>query len=454
MNLIEIREFYSNDREEFTIKDDQEFSMQLLKEYINQHRIKCKRYLRLKNTYEGFHSILEQEEKEQYKPDNRLVMNYAKYIVDTLNGFFMGIPVNYNHDNEQMNERLKTINSYNDVDDLNSEISKLVDIYGEAHEMHYVDEFAQPCFIELSPVSGFIIFDNSIRRKYRYYVNYDIVDSKIKGSYSDSSKIFYFEENEDKELYITEEREHYYNGVPVVQYKSNSELMGAFEPVITLIDGINKAISEKANDVDYFSDAYLKILGAMLEEEDLRTLRDSRIINLSRLGSDKNDIVVDFLEKPSVDTTQENLLERLISAVFMISQTVNLADDTFTNTSGVSLEYKMQPMSNLLNNKERKFTSSFNRRYKLICSLPNIKMNKDEWLKIKYKFTRNKPQNVKEETDIARNLKGIISDESIIETLSIVENAKKEYDKLKLQEYDGIEDVRQLQGRVTEDEAI
>ena len=36
--------------------------------------------------------------------------------------------------------------------------------------------------------------------------------------------------------------------------------MGIFEPVLTMINAYNKAISEKANDVDYFADAYLKVL--------------------------------------------------------------------------------------------------------------------------------------------------------------------------------------------------
>lgn len=33
------------------------------------------------------------------------------------------------------------------------------------------------------------------------------------------------------------------------------------------INAYNKALSEKANDVDYFADAYLKILGERIDDE-------------------------------------------------------------------------------------------------------------------------------------------------------------------------------------------
>ncbi len=55
--------------------------------------------------------------------------------------------------------------------------------------------------------------------------------------------------------------------------------MSIFESVIPLVNAFNKAISEKANDVDYFSDQYLAFLGAEVEGEDLKNIRSNRVIN-------------------------------------------------------------------------------------------------------------------------------------------------------------------------------
>ena len=68
-----------------------------------------------------------------------------------------------------------------------------------------------------------------------------------------------------------------------------------------MINAYNKAISEKANDVDYFADAYLKVLGSKLEEDDVAHIRDDRIINFD---GDTERLIVEFLQKPDGDTTQ------------------------------------------------------------------------------------------------------------------------------------------------------
>ena len=118
----------------------------------------------------------------------------------------------------------------------------------------------------------------------------------------------------------------------------------------TRIDAYNKAISEKANDVDYFADAYLEILGPKLEDDDVTHIRDNRIINFD---GDTERMLVDFLQKPDGDTTQEHLIERLEKLIFQISMVANISDESFGTSSGIAMKYKLQGMSNLAKTKER-----------------------------------------------------------------------------------------------------
>ena len=102
--------------------------------------------------------------------------------------------------------------------------------------------------------------------------------------------------------------------VPIIEVVENDERLGVIENVITLIDEMDKALSEKSNDVDYFADAYMKVLGALLTKEQLEKLRDTRIINLKSKESEDDtpeNLDVDFLSKPNADTTQENLINRI-----------------------------------------------------------------------------------------------------------------------------------------------
>src|SRR5699024_10792714 len=160
-----------------------------------------------------------------------------------------------------------------------------------------------------------------------------------------------------------------YGDVPVVEYVQNSETQAVFENVKTLINALNKALSEKANDLEYFADSYIKILGAELDEESLETLRDNRIINFAGDGTDK--LTVDFMTKPSADELQENLIDRLIDLIYQLSMTANMNDTAFAgNLSGVAMEFKLQGMKNMAIMKERKFQASMNRMYKMLFNLP------------------------------------------------------------------------------------
>lgn len=220
-----------------------------------------------------------------------------------------------------------------------------------------------------------------------------------------------------KLIWEEEEKIHGFDGVPATEYVENKERTCIFEPAISMIDAYNKAISEKANDVDYFADAYMKVLGSRLDDDDLEHIRDKRIINLE---GDADTVIVDFLQKPNGDTTQENLIDRLEKLIFQISMVANISDENFGTSSGIAMKYKLQGMSNLAKTKERKFTSGMNRRYKLIFSNPVSGMKEDDWVKLHYHFTPNIPSNVLEESQIAGNLDGIVSQETQLALYIIV----------------------------------
>lgn len=412
----------------FIVEKNTDITLDKIAEFIEQHKTTHERYDRLERTYEGDHDILHEEAKERYKPDNRLVVNYAKYITDTLNGFFMGVPVKVTHNSDEINSYLELVNKMNNQDDNDAELSKLCSIYGHAYEMLYVDEDGDLGITYIKPQEAFVIYDDSIVVNPVAGVRYfDGLDGTMKGSYSDKHTIYYFKENDEGILVEDETIPHLFGDVPIHEYIENEEKLGAFESVISLINAYNKAISEKANDVDYFADAYLKILGADLTEKQLKTFRDSRTINMS--GGDIDKIIVEFMEKPNADETQENLIDRLEKLIFQMSMVMDINDENFGTQSGIALKYKLQSMENLSITKERKFTSGLNRRYKMIANTGLTPIKGDDWVNINYLFTRNYPANLLEETEIAANLKGITSDETALSVLSIINNTKEELER-------------------------
>lgn len=329
-----------------------------------------------------------------------------------------------------VDDYINYLDVYNDQDDNNAELAKIMKIYGRGYEMYFVDEEGNIGITYLDPMEAFMIYDESILMRPRYFVRiYKDTEGIRHGSISNETTVRYFDIDGGLRFRPDEERLHGFDGVPATEYIENSERQGIFESVLSMIDAYNKALSEKANDVDYFADAYMKILGAKLSEPELQAIRDMRILNFE--GEDGSKIIADFMSKPSADTTQENLLERIERLIFLISMVANINDENFGTSSGIALKYKLQSMNNLAKTEERKFTSGMNQRYKLIFSNPVSGMKTDDWLKIDIKFTRNFPANELEESQIAGNLSGITSKETQLKVLSVVDNVNDELDKIK-----------------------
>lgn len=426
----------------FRLSNDEELDIQTLSEFISDHDYwVSKRYKPLMDAYMNKYPIFYMPPKPEFKPDKRIAVNFAKYITDTMNGFFLGIPIKVGSDDPAVAEYVEFLDRYNDQDDNNSELSKICSIYGKGYEMYYVDELGNVGITYLSPEEAFMIYDDSILERPRYFCRiYEDADDTVYISVSDEKSVRYASMTGGLHWIPEDEKIHGFDGVPATEYRENEEEIGIFEPVLTMINEYNEAISEKANDVAYFADAYMKILGAKFDDEVLGQVRNNRIINFPGTMGNGNELVVDFLQKPDGDTSQEHLLDRLERLIFQISMVANISDENFGSSSGIALKYKLQAMSNLALTKQRKFTSGMNRRYKLIFSNPASGMKADDWVKLDYTFTQNMPANLLEESQIAGNLAGIVSQQTQLSVLSCVDNVQQEIEQIQQEEEDGITD--------------
>lgn len=413
----------------FRMNSDADVTSEIVEKFLKKNlTLTNSRYDKLGNAYKNDYEIFHLPPKPPHKPDNRIAVNFAKYITDTMNGFFMGIPVKITAEDERIQKAVDFFNAFNDVDDHNAELSKICSIYGRAYEMYFVDEDGNIGMQATAPDESFIIYDNSILNRTKAYVRYykDTDDNLIKGSVSDNSVVRHFNFDGSRVRFVDEEKIHGFDGVPAVEYIENKERMGIYESAMSQINAFNKAISEKANDVDYFADAYMKILGPRLDESEKQFIRDNRIINFEGYEN----ITVDFMAKPNADTTQENLINRLERLIFITSMVANVSDEQFGTASGIALKYRMLSMNNLAQMKERKFTAGFNKRYKLVFSNPILQMAKDDWLKISYQFTRNYPVNLADEADTAGKLSGITSKRTQLSVISAVKSVDDELEQI------------------------
>jgi len=414
--------------------ESKELTIELVEELITEHKGMLVRYKQLEAMYYGEMAIDDMPTKEPWKPDNRVATPFPKYIVDTFMGYFIGKPVKITHSNDRIQEKLSEFDNLNNVEDKNFELAKWACIYGNSIELIYQNEETQTRTATLKPTEAFIVYDNSIEPKPLYgvwYGNND--DNKQVGTIYTRTDIKDFIENK-----FIEEKPHPYPSVPMNEYVHNTEMMGIFEPVIPIINQLNKAISAKANDVDYFAEAYLAFIGGRLDldDEKLKNIRENRVINYESDGVSSNSVDVKFLDKPNADGTQENLIDRLEQWLYQTSMVANISDESFGNSSGTSLAYKLQSMSNLALNMQRKLRASLQERYRLFFSLEtNInKADAESYADIEYTFDRNIPRNLLEESQIMQNVDGITSKETQLGVFSRIDNVKSEVDRIEKEE--------------------
>lgn len=410
---------------------EQGISMELVEEYIRKHEARMQRYIYLENLYKGFHDIYKQPEKENWKPDNRLAVNFPRYITETFMGYAYGIPIKKSHPDEAIDEAIRKFEDDNEITDHEYELFKKACIYGHAWEYFYQDEEKRTKMTVCTPKELFVVYDDTMKKRALFAVRYGHHDTDSDypgakyGEILTRTTIEPFDNSKKLEIY-----DNPYGYISCVEYRLNDERMGIYEEVTGLVEAYNHAIAEKANDVDAFADAYLAVLGAEVDEEGYYKIRDNRLINLYGTN-DAKDILVQFLQKPTADGTQENLLNRLEDLIYQTSMIANISDESFGSTaSGVSLAYKLQAMSNLALGFDRKIEKSLRKRYKIFCSLTTNVSNKDAWRDIDIKTTRNLPKNILEETQTASQLEGIVSKETQLSVLSIVPDAKAEIEKM------------------------
>lgn len=410
---------------------DKPITLTLAEGYIRQHEERFPRYIYLENLYKGFHDVYKQPEKPDWKPDNRLAVNFPRYITDTFLGFGYGVPIKKSHPDEAIAQAINDFERENEITDHEYELARKCCIYGHAFEYLYQDEEAKTKMTICTPMELFVVYDDTVKNRALFAVRYGYHSTETDqpgqryGEILTREEIIPFEGST-----AGDPTENPYGRLPCVEWMLNEDRMGLYEGVSGLVETYNHTLGEKANDVDAFAEAYLAVLGAELDEDGIYKIRDNRVINLYGTD-DAKDILVQFLQKPTADGTQENLLNRLETLIYQTSMVANISDESFGSAaSGVALAYKLQAMSNLALTFDRKIEKSLRKRYKLFCSLSTNVPNRDAWRDVDIRTTRNLPKNVAEEAQTAAQLEGIVSKETQLSVLSIVPDVKKELERM------------------------
>jgi SPP1 family phage portal protein len=416
----------------FRLSNKDELTPELIKRMVYKFRQNdLPRLIKLKNYYLNKTDILKRVQADPTKPNNKVVHPFSQYITDTLCGYFMGEPVSYS--SEENIDELKMVFEYNDEQNENMELAKNCSIYGRAWEYMYIDDDGSIRFTmidtkEIIPIYNDTI-DDELVAIVRFYDEYNIIKDAMETKvevYTDDHIYKYVASTTLDTLHPVSDQPHFFSCVPFVEYKNNDDMTGDFEGVMSLIDAYDALVSDDLNDFAYFCDAYLALYGYTADAEDVRKMKENRVLLMDI------DTKAEWLVKQGDSTGVETTKQRLEKDIHKFSKTPNSNDENFGgNTSGVAMKYKLLGTENLASIKERKFKKGLQRRIEIIGFIFSLnRRGALDWLGVDITFTRNLPVNESDISAMVQALDGIVSKKTLLSQLSFVEDADAELEQL------------------------
>ena len=400
------------------------------------------KYTTNEDYFYGKHKILNRTFDDKSKPNNQVMCNIPKYIVQVRTGFFSSSPLTLESENPEYLKDIRKVLEYNDFKQVFNQLDTYCSIYGHSFLVMYMNEEGRISFTAQNPTDWIYVRDNSLEQKpkfaIRYYAWWDDVENMQMYDielYTDKEIINY--EGNPVDLKEVSRRPHYFNGLPVIEFMENESRQGAYENVISLIDTYELMLSDTANTINYFSDCYLVLTGMQeTQAEDIAKMKNDRVLLVPE-GCEAS-----FLTKNVSENYNENMLKRLQEQIFVVACTPLLSDSSFSsNSSGVAIQFKLFSMEKSVQLKENIFRAGFNRMFNLIKDMINLYERKSytEDDKIIQTFTRSLPMDLSALADSISKLNGVVSRRTLMSQLDFVSDASLEENQLRTEQEEAME---------------
>jgi SPP1 family phage portal protein len=415
-------------------------STERIKKYIEVFKVRdLPRLEKLKRYYDDKNdTIMNRVFTDTTKPNYKIANSWADYIANISANYFVGKPVTYNSANTDMLSEMNAIFKYNDEITCNNTLALNESIYGYSTELLYLDNNSQIRFAPVDVRNMILIYENTIEQNLlyaiRFYYTSDILtENKTLNVevYSDT-EINYYTEIEGVLTFI-DSKDHYFNNVPVNVYKNNDDLTGDYEKVIPLIDAYDLAQSDSSNEREAFNEAYLVFRNCNLDDSTILNMKETRnlIIEDSENGMQSS---VDFLTKNINGVDSEQNKSRLENDIHKFSYVEDMSgSNAKSHTSATGARLSMLGLEQIMARKEANFRYGLTRRIKLICELLNLKGEKYDFRSVSMSFVRNIPQDIGVTADVISKLRGLCSDETLLEQLSFITDVEQEKKRLEVQ---------------------
>lgn len=196
---------------------------------------------------------------------------------------------------------------------------------------------------------------------------------------------------------------------------------------MSLQDAYNNLLSAEIDDFDAFADAYLILKGVTADSDDLATMKQNRVLLMDAEDS------AEYLTKNISDTQIQNMLQNINDQIHKMSNSPDFNDEKLMAQSGIAMKYKLIGFENVSSAIVANMTKALQKRIELICEVLNLTDGVAMWRDIKITFTRNLPENTLETAQMVNQLRGLVSDETLLSQIPFITNPAEEVERVKEQ---------------------
>ena len=418
----------------FYLNRETELDVKLLQKMIDRFRLNVEPKLtKYKNYYDGLQVILNKAYSDPNKPCSKTVINYCKNIVDSYCGY-LATPGYISYKSNEDIEEIMDILRYNDYQAEDSDFLLDALIYGTAAELMYIDSTGHTRFRLINPTQCFGIYDDSLTGDLMYFVrmykasDWDDTDKYYVDVYSDYDVKHYTMFSQMGGLQFRSQEPHYFSQCPANIFTLPDE-KSIFDCVIGLQDAANELLSSEIDDYSAFVDAFLVFTNVDVETDDIKSLREDRVIALP------NDANAQWLTKSANDAQVENILKRIHESIYRVAACPDFSSESFIGgvSSGIAIQYRLTGMETRAGKVEALMRKALQRRVEIIAGIASLKLGEEVFRDIEIEFKRNIPEDIAATVDMITKLKGTVSDKTLITQLDFVNDADMEMEALKEQ---------------------
>lgn len=466
-------------------------TIEIIKKILNKHRPKREHMLGLYNRYlchvDGV-PIFRREFEDPSAINNKINNDYFSELINTKVGYFAGAPFSYSYsqlaetdeeegesvstsvntlfseeettpqtqaDIDNANKVIERFTIRNNIADKDLEITKLAEICGYAGRLLYINTEGDECIKVLNPWECVILARDEITEPSYgiwYYTEEFITEGMSKEvktiEFYNATDCYIFEDGLEGWV-LKDQFKHMFDYCPIQGIPNNRELLGGAEKVLSLIDGIDRTVSDCNSEIEAFKLAYLLVYGVSIDEKTLQDAKRTGCFNIPPVGAAESRI--EYLTKQINDTFVENHLNRLEKNIYKFSQTPDMNEMATSNTSGVAMKLKLFGLETRTVMFERKFDCANRYMWKVICSAWAKKQINIDYTEIITEFKRSMPVDLAYEADTLGKLNGLVSQHTSLGLCSFVDNPDWEIEMMD-KEKENIPEINLDEGMETESE--